>query len=105
MNQTILDFGPQSVSIQAAFEEFHSDNPWVYDELVKLARRAHSRGAEKVGIGMLVEIVRWRRYIATQDFNSGFRINNNYRSRYARMIAAREPDLRGLFDTRELRSL
>lgn len=91
-------------TIQEQFEAFHADNPWVYSELVKLARRAKQRGAVKVGIGMLAEIVRWRRYMATQDFNSGFKLNNNYRSRYVRLIEEQEPDLRGLFETRELKA-
>ena len=103
-DQLPLDLGPRSKTIQQKFAEFHTANPWVYVELVKLARRAKGRGARKVGIGMLTEIVRWRRYIATQDFNSGFKINNNYRSRYVRMIEEREPDLRGLFETRELKA-
>jgi hypothetical protein len=100
-DQLEITFG---TSIQQQFEEFHAANPWVYDELVTLARRAKRRGANKVGIGMMVEIVRWRRFIATQDFNSGFKINNNYRSRYARLISEREPDLAGMFETRELRA-
>ena len=92
-------------SIQQQFHEFHEANPWVYQEMVKLARRAKARGAQKVGIGMLTEIVRWRRAIATQDWNSGFKINNSYRSRYARLIMQQEPDLDGVFDTRELKAL
>jgi hypothetical protein len=100
-DQLAITFGK---SIQQQFDEFHAHNPWVYDELVILARRAHSRGAQKVGMKMLCEIVRWRRFMKTQDFNSGFKINNNYASRYARLISEREPDLAGIFETRELRA-
>jgi hypothetical protein len=99
-----LEFGTSTKTIQEKFEEFHAANPWVYAELVKLARRARDRGARKVGMKMLVEIVRWRRYMATQDFNSGFKVNNIYTSRYVRLIEDQEPDLRGLFETRELKA-
>ena len=53
--------------------------------------------------GMLFEIVRWRRGVVTV-IGDGFRLNNNYRSRYARLIESQEPDLEGIFDTRELRA-
>lgn len=102
-DQLALSFDRKK-TIQQQFEEFHAQNPWVYAEMVKLARRAKSRGAQKVGMKMLTEIVRWRRYLATQDFNSGFKVNNNYTSRYVRLIEEQEPDLRGLFETRELKA-
>jgi hypothetical protein len=95
-----LQLGGRDQRIVDDFFAFHEKNPWVYAELVKLARRARSRGARKVGIGMLAEIVRWRRFMATQDFNSGFKLNNNYRAGYVRLIESQEPDLAGVFETR-----
>lgn len=89
--------------IQARFERFHADNPAVYAELVKLARRAKARGQTRLGIEMLFAIVRWRRMMATVD-PSGFKLNDHYTSRYARLIMEREPDLDGLFQTRTLKS-
>lgn len=91
-------------TIQERFEAFHAANPFVYAELVLLARRAKARGATKIGMRMLFEIVRWRRYMATQDFSSGFKLNNSYVSRYARLICENEPDIASLIETRELKS-
>jgi hypothetical protein len=89
-------------TIQERFEQFHADNPHVYADLVMLARRAQRRGNSRIGIGMLFELVRWRRgYVST---GTGFLLNNNFRSRYARLISEQEPDLAGMFETRELRS-
>lgn len=90
--------------IQRQFEEFHHKNPKVYEELVKLARQAKRAGRTKIGIKMLFEVVRWQRFLATDDAHSDFKLSNNYHSRYARLIMEREPDLEGLFDLRELRS-
>lgn len=86
------------------FMDFNYRNPQVYDALVDLAREARRvNGRAKIGIGMLFEVLRWTMFMETGD-HEGFKLNNNYRSRYARRIMERESDLRDLFDTRDLRS-
>lgn len=92
------------MSIEARFLAFHNANPAVYAELVKLARQARSIGRSKIGIGMLWEVLRWNVRFALVSIADGYKLNNNHRSRYARMIHKREPDLRGIFELRELRS-
>jgi hypothetical protein len=87
--------------IDRAFAEFHAANPDVYRCLVSLARDLRARGHQRLGIGMLFEVVRWQRHMTTVDAD-GFKLNNNYRSRYARLIMADEPDLAGAFELREL---
>ena len=99
---TIEPIEPHPDSLEAAFDEFHRRNPWVYDALVRLARDLRSRGRERVGIGMLFEVLRWQWALATTDASSDFRLNNNYRSRYARLIMDNEADLDGMFETRKL---
>ena len=87
---------------EAAFQAFHAENPHVYRSLVELARAAKEKGAAEIGIGMLWEVLRWRLFFETTDAN--FKLNNNHRSRYARLIMAQEPDLAGIFEVRELTS-
>lgn len=87
---------------EAAFQAFHAENPHVYAALVELARAAKEKGAAEIGIGMLWEVLRWRLFFETTDAN--FKLNNNHRSRYARLIMAQEPDLAGIFEVRELTS-
>lgn len=93
------------MSIQESFSEFHEANPWVYRDLVKLARDLKNRGRKKIGIGMLFEVLRWNWQMTTADPNSDFKLNNNYRSRYSRMIMTQERDLEGIFDVRELQTV
>lgn len=88
-------------SIQQKFERFHRTNPHVYEELRRMAFDLKAKGHAKIGIGMLFEVLRWNHYINTTD-TSGFKLCNNYRSRYARMIMDREPTLRGIFSTKSL---
>lgn len=98
-------FDPPPGSIDAAFEAFHTRHPEVYAELVSMARKARARGRQKLGMGMLFEVIRWNRIVGgLPDELEAFKLNNNYRSRYARLIMQREPDLEGFFDTRALRS-
>lgn len=93
--------GPDSgLTIEETFWRFHHDNPHVYDELVRLARRARSRGAGRIGIGMLFEVLRWQHTINTTGHP--FLLNNNWRSYYARLIMNQEPELDGIFETRRL---
>ena len=92
----------QADSIGEAFDLFHKANPWVYTALVKLARELRAQGRERVGIGMLFEVLRWHWVRGTIDVASDFVLNNSYRSRYSRLIAQQEPDLAEAFEFRRL---
>ena len=90
------------MSLQSEFQEFHFRNPQVYNELVRLARVALARGRKQIGIGWLWEVLRWNFMMAAPA--DDFKMNNNHRSRYARLIMSQEADLLGVFEIRELRS-
>ena len=93
-------------TIEDNFREFHHHNPWVYEALVELAMDMHRHPGRPYGsglsMGMLFEVLRWQYRRATTDEHSDFKLNNNYRSRYARLIMEQEPDLEGVFQIREL---
>jgi hypothetical protein len=89
--------------LEAQFREFHRLNPDVYSTLVDLARKAKSRGKTKIGIKMLWEVLRWERFLATVG-DSDYKLNNNYHSRYARLIMEQEGDLAGIFEVRKLKT-
>lgn len=90
-------------SIEAEFRQFHEANPEVYCELVRLARRLQKSGQETYGIAGLFEVLRYDRYLSTDG--KPFKLSNNLRSRYARLIMEQEADLATFFRTRELTSL
>lgn len=91
-------------TLQGQFLQFHETNPMVYEALVQLARQLVERGQRKVGIGQLFEVLRWQVSMSTLDPSSDLKLNNNYRSRYARLIMEQEPDLADAFELRELRA-
>ncbi len=94
----------QLEDIQARFAEFHRSNPIVYQKLVQYARQAKAAGHGKIGIKLLLERFRWFALVETND-QHGYKINNDYSSRYARLIAEQEPDLAEMFNFRELARL
>ena len=89
--------------IDADFRAFHAEHPEVYAELVRRAVIAKANGFKRYGIKALIEVVRWYFHFERPK-NAPFKINNNFTSRYARLIMEREVDLVGFFETRELRT-
>lgn len=90
-------------SIQEKFERFHKTNPHVYATLVRLARQYRARVGVTPGIGMLWEVMRWQLAMETRT-DGAFKLNNDYRSRYARRIMQGEADLADAFETRQLKA-
>ena len=86
--------------LEKQFLTFHRENLQVYDKLVELAFILKNRGHRKIGIAMLFEQLRWLYAMETTDMG-GFKLNNNYRAFYARMLMERNPALNGFFEIRE----
>ena len=90
------------MTIEQRFEAFHIANPHVFDALQAMALGLRDVGVEKWGIAGLFEVLRWQSAIRTDG--DPYKLNNNYRALYARMLMEREPRLAGFFDVRERRS-
>jgi hypothetical protein len=95
---------PDHRTIQQKFEDFHHGNPKVYDELVRMARVLQARGHARVGIELLFAQIRWMSLMSTSGDDDGFRLNNSFTSRYARLILAEHPEFDALFEIRTLRA-
>ena len=89
-------------TIQERFEAFHAANPSVYRCILQLTRERFLRGSERHGMKAMWEQLRWR--IATGNIRlaTGFNFNNDYTSRYARLVVKEFPAYRGLFELRKL---
>jgi hypothetical protein len=91
--------------IQARFEQFHHDRPDIYETLVWLARYQLHHGLKRVSMGHLFHLVRWRAWLKVRGrVDHMVKLNDHYTSRYVRLIEQQEPDLRGAFECRNLRS-
>jgi hypothetical protein len=102
VSQLPLELTPTN-RLDLAFAAFHAANPGVYEALRRLALRAVDKGHTTIGIGMLWEALRWEVFVdAVDPSQAEWKLNNSYRSRYARLLMASEPKLRFAFETRRL---
>ena len=97
-----IDIKAYAGSIEDQFQAFDEANPKVYDMLKDMALELKRVGVKRWGIAGLFEVL--RRDYALKTNGGKFKLNNNYRSHYARALMAREPQLEGFFETRKLRS-
>lgn len=90
-------------TLDEQFMRFHRANPWVFTKLRDMALELKKKGHSKIGIKMLFEVLRWQYYRQTTD-TASFKLNNNYTSRYARLLMQEVPELKGGFETRTLQT-
>lgn len=85
---------------------FHVEHPEIADALASLARPLIQQGHRHLGIAMLWETLRYRTMLGNHpsDADTYGRLNNSYRSFYARWLMQEHPDLTGTFETRHLRA-
>jgi len=96
--QLEIDWGDVPSDMREGFETFHRDNPHVYTKLVSMTWSLVTRGHRRIGMGMLFEVLRWDWMMQTEG--DTFKLNNNYRAFYARLLEANNPSLRGVFTKR-----
>ena len=78
---------------------YHATNPQVYAKLREFALQAKRAGRKYLSINMLHERVRWFTNIEAKL--DTFKIGNNWRPFYARLLMEQEPELAGFFHTRK----
>jgi hypothetical protein len=91
------------MTIDERFDKFHRDNPQIYNLLRLFSISAKNAGFHNYGMKAIFERVRWHIDIETKH-SDGFKLSNDYTSRYARLLDREEPQLRGFFNMRSLRS-
>lgn len=89
-------------AIDQAFWDFHRENPQIYKKLVEMTERAKYSGRRKIGMKMLFEVIRWEHLVHTRS--DDFALNNNYTSRYVRLIEEKNPELANMFEKRTIKS-
>lgn len=88
---------------EAKFAQYHADHPAVYLTLRKFALEARRAGRDRLSINMLFERVRWETMVGAGD--DTFKMNNNWRAHYARLLMRQEVELGpAFFETRKSRA-
>lgn len=89
-------------SIDDRFRAFHRANPHVYARLVELVADAVLRGETRIGAGALFEQLRYAE--RTETNGDRYRLNNDFRAPYVRLLVQEHPEWRDLFETRARRA-
>lgn len=90
--------------IFAAYKEWDAANPHFYPLFVRFSRQLAARGYRNIGVALIFERIRWESMIRTTETDE-YKLNNNFRSIYARRFMADYPELNGFFRTRKLLSI
>lgn len=86
------------------FQAFLRANPHVYAEFKRRALALHRRGYRHFGAKAIAESIRYESAISAASVDEPFKLNNSHISRLVRLLISEEPELRGFFELRELRS-
>lgn len=103
VSQFEFEWSKHNGTIQERFELFDRENPNIYLLFVRFSRQAKASGRKRYSINAIFERVRWHVNIETASADD-FKLNNDFRSRYARLIMEREPELIDFFEIRELKA-
>ena len=98
-----IEFGLDSKkTIQEQFLTFHRKNPAIYDYFKQFAlEMQRSRGL--ISANMVINRIRWEVMVKTKS-DDGFKVNNNFSSRYARMFIDEFPEHKDRISFREVRT-
>ena len=100
---TVLDINrpdfAEGASLEERFEAFHRLNPHIYQELVGRGLALREKGIRRFGIAALFEAMRYD--VAVRTGGDTYKLNNNYKAFYARLIMSNVVALKDFFETRE----
>lgn len=104
MSMEFLPFVPKQTRVEREFNEWieSQDGRRVEGEAARRARMLRSRGLKHYGMKAVFESIRFDWHIGLLG-DGEYRLNNNHTSLLARRLMSHYSDLRGFFETRELR--
>ena len=85
--------------LDRAFAKFHLANPQVWEMYKVLAMKRYKAGYRRGSSEQMIQVIRWEMDLAVFSVD-GFRINNNFRKRYALKLATLCPEFRTFFEFR-----
>jgi hypothetical protein len=89
--------------LDAKFAEYHHENPDIYAAFKRAAFKVRRTGRTHFGAKCIMEYVRFQTAVSGAHLD-GFKINNNFTSRYVRMLETDCPEFDGFFEKRQIRS-
>jgi len=84
------------------FNQFHNDNPQVYEMFKKFTFMAIRRGHKRLSAWMIANRIRWETSIETISVED-YKISNDYIALYARKFMSDHPEYNGFFKIKEMK--
>lgn len=84
------------------FNQYHRDNPQVYELFKRFTFMAIKRGHNRLSAWMIANRIRWETSIETFSVDE-YKISNDYIALYARMFMRDHPEYNGFFKTKEMK--
>jgi len=87
--------------IEQRFQQFHADNPQVYELFDRFTREVIRRGYKRFSSDAILHRIRWETSVVTTDRQ--FKINDHYTAYYARLWMQNNPQYDGFFSLRSIK--
>jgi hypothetical protein len=84
------------------FNQYHNDNPQVYEMFKKFTFMAIRRGHNRLSAWMIANRIRWETSIETISVEE-YKISNDYIALYARKFMSDYPEYNGFFQIKEMK--
>jgi hypothetical protein len=84
------------------FNQYHRDNPQVYELFKRFTFMAIKRGHNRLSAWMIANRIRWETSIETFSVDE-YKISNDYIALYARMFMRDHPEYDGFFKIKEMK--
>lgn len=100
-------------TIQENFEDFHAANPHVYEMFIFFFKELLRLGHKRISPRFVMERIRWEMMAPTiaspgagwhVSAGKPFKINNNFSSRYARLLLKMHPAAEKVIEIREIKT-
>jgi hypothetical protein len=89
------------MTLREKFEDYHTQNPQVYELFKKFCYQLIERGFDHYSANAIFERIRW--HVNVETTGDEFKMNNNYRAFYARMFMEEHPLYNDFFEIRQQR--
>lgn len=97
---SLFDFFADDRALFDKYKEWDAANPQFYPLFCRFTEQLLNRGHRNIGVALIFERIRWESMIRTEG--EPFKLNNNYRSIYARRFMRDFPAYEGCFRLRSL---
>ncbi len=92
-------FADLDISIVGRFTLYHANNAHIYELFKRFAYEVLASGRKRFSVNAIFERLRWHQTFEVKG--DSFKLNNSYRSCYARLLIRDDARFKNFFETRK----